>query len=162
MNPLPGPRRAALWTLVAVLITDQLTKYWIVHVLMQPPRVIPLTPFFNLVMAWNRGISFGMLSDQGEWTRWVLPALAVIIVGGLLVWLWRTTSRWTAPALGLICGGALGNLVDRMVYNGAVADFLDVHVAGYHWPAFNVADSAITIGAALLIGESLFQGRRRA
>ncbi len=125
---------------------------------MQPPRSIPITPFFNLVMGWNRGVSFGLLSDVNSWTVWVLPIVVVAITAALLVWLWRADRAWQAVALGLVVGGALGNLLDRLRF-GAVADFLDVHVAGYHWPAFNVADSGITVGAVMLVIDALFGPR---
>jgi signal peptidase II len=106
-------------------------------------------------MGWNTGVSFGLFASDGVLGRWLLPAFAAVVVVGLLVWLWRTESRWTGIALGLIMGGAVGNLVDRVRY-GAVADFLDLHLAGYHWPAFNAADTGITVGAAMLVLDSLF------
>jgi len=81
--------------------------------------------------------------------------LAAVIVAGLSVWLWKSGNRWSGAATGLVIGGAIGNVVDRLQY-GAVVDFLDFHVAGYHWPAFNVADSAICVGAGMLILETLF------
>ena len=139
-----------------LLALDQATKWWILEVVMRPPRVIPVTGFFNLVLGWNRGISFGLL-DAGL-SAWMLPAVALVVVAALAVWLGRTRSPLTGAAIGMVIGGALGNVVDRLRFDGAVADFLDLHVAGYHWPAFNVADSGITVGAAILILESLFVG----
>ncbi len=147
--------RFGLIAALAALVLDQLTKSVILHWVMQPPRVIEVTPFFNLVLGWNRGVSFGMFNTHSENGPLILSAIAAAIVAGLAVWLWRAESRWTALALGLIIGGAIGNVVDRLQY-GAVVDFLDFHAFGYHWPAFNVADSAIVLGAAALIGESLF------
>ncbi|MEX2450496.1 MAG: signal peptidase II [Rhodospirillales bacterium] len=143
-----------------VLALDQLSKWWIVAEVMQPPRVIPVTPFFNLVLGWNRGISFGLFHGDSAFNVWGLPALALAIVAVLLVWLWRSGGVLVPLAIGLIVGGALGNVIDR-IRHGAVADFLDFHVAGYHWPAFNVADTGITVGAVLLIFDSLFGGRER-
>ena len=150
--------RIGLGVAMLVFVLDQITKWWIVEVVMQPPRSIPVTPFFNLVMGWNRGVSFGMLSDVNSWTVWVLPIVVVVITAVLLVWLWRSERTWPAVALGLVIGGALGNLLDRLRF-GAVADFLDFHVAGYHWPAFNIADSGITVGAVMLVIDALFGPR---
>jgi len=147
--------RLGLFIAVVVLVVDQVSKWWIVEVVMRPPRIIEVTPFFNLVMGWNRGVSFGFFSDAPEWTAWLLPLVALVIVGVLLVWLARSDRRLIGVAIGLIVGGAVGNLVDRARY-GAVADFLDVHAWGYHWPAFNAADSAITVGAVALVLDSLF------
>lgn len=136
------------------LILDQVVKWWIVAKVMDPPRAIELTPFFNLVMVWNRGITFGMFGDA-HWGRWAFAVVALLIVVVLISWLSRAAYRSTAWALGLVIGGAIGNVIDRVRW-GAVADFLDFHVAGWHWPAFNVADSAIVIGVVLLLLEALF------
>lgn len=152
---IPGHVRRGLALAAAVLAVDQVTKWWIVFTVMQPPRVIEVTPFFNLVMGWNYGVSFGMLSSMPALSKWLLPLVTVAITGGMVFWLTREDRRWSVIGLGLIIGGAVGNLVDRLRF-GAVADFLDVHAFGYHWPAFNAADSAITIGAAVIILESLF------
>ena len=153
----PGTRSRAIGAAVAVIAValDQLSKTWILESVMNPPRIIEITPFFNIVLAWNRGVSFGMFNDHGESGPLILTALAVAIVIALSVWLWRATTMFSVVALGLVIGGAVGNVVDRMIH-GAVVDFLDFHVLGYHWPAFNVADSAICVGAAILILESLF------
>ena len=139
----------------ACLVIDQLSKWWILEHVMQPPRIIPVTPFFNLVMVWNRGISFGLFNspDTGQW---LMAGLALGLTAVLLVWLWRADRGLVVAGLGLAIGGAIGNVIDR-VSLGAVADFLDFHWAGWHWPAFNVADSAIVVGAGLLILDSLFQ-----
>ena len=138
-----------------VVILDQISKWVILNSVMQPPRVIEVTPFFNLVMTWNRGVSFGMFNGDSPYNAWVLPLVAVVIAVVLVVWLARSVNALMTWGLGLIIGGAVGNLIDRLRF-GAVADFLDVHAAGWHWPAFNVADAAITIGVAMLIGDSLF------
>lgn len=139
---------------VITLVLDQISKWWIVARVMDPPRAIELAPFFNLVMVWNRGITFGLFGDA-HWGRWAFAALALAIVGVLMSWLSRAAHRSTALALGLVIGGAIGNVIDRVRW-GAVADFLDFHVAGWHWPAFNVADSAIVVGVGLLLLEALF------
>ncbi len=135
---------------------DQATKWWVLAHLMDPPRVIPVTPFFNLVLAWNRGVSFGLLSADHPATPWLLSSLALAVVVGLVVWTTRDRRPGMAASIGFIVGGALGNVVDRLRH-GAVTDFLDFHVAGYHWPAFNLADTAIFVGVALLL---LVGGRR--
>lgn len=143
----------------ATMALDQLTKWWIVNFVMNPPSVIEVTPFFNLVLGLNRGVSFGMFSSDSNLSRWLLTALALAIVCALAVWLWRAEKPWLAVALGLIIGGAIGNVIDRAMV-GAVVDFLDFHAADYHWPAFNVADMGITCGAAVLIWDSVFGDQR--
>lgn len=146
---------------VLVVVADQAVKAWILEHVMLPPRVIEVTSFFNLVLTWNRGVSFGLFNNESPYNAWVLPLIAVGIVGMLLAWMARNDDRLVRVCLGLIIGGAVGNLIDRIRF-GAVADFLDFHVWGWHWPAFNIADSAISIGVALLIAESLFSpGERR-
>ena len=154
----PG-RWRALWPALAlaavVLALDLVTKWMILAVVMQPPRVIEVTGFLNLVLVYNRGISFGLFGGQGAWTIWVFSALAVAIVAVLLGWLLRSGGPWHTIAVGLICGGAIGNVVDRLRF-GSVVDFVDLHAGAWHWPAFNVADSAITIGVAVLLVHGLF------
>ena len=112
---------------------------------------VEILPFLNLVRVLNEGVSFGMLGGFVPW--WGLIALAGVIVAWLLIWLWRAPDRLTAAALGLIIGGALGNILDRVRYQ-AVPDFLDFHYGSYHWPSFNLADVTIFCGAALLFWES--------
>ena len=140
-----------------ILCIDQISKWWIVTEVMNPPRYIPVFPYFNLVMGWNKGISFGIFDSASPPNQWLLISLALIIVTILLIWLWRSESRIISVALGLIIGGALGNVIDRIHY-GAVADFLDFYIGDFHWPAFNIADSGITIGVIILVLESLFVG----
>ena len=143
--------------LFLVFTLDQATKWWIVTDVMNPPRFIPVFPSFNLVMGWNRGVSFGMFDSASPPNQWLLIGLALIIVAVLLIWLKRADSRLISTALGMIIGGALGNVMDRIHY-GAVADFLDFYVGNFHWPAFNVADVGITIGVIVLVLESFFVG----
>lgn len=152
---IANPLRWGLILAFIVIVLDQISKWSILIGLMQPLQRIPLTPFFNLVSAWNRGVSFGMFSSDESWSRWVLSSLAIVIVAFLVNMLRKTDKKHNVIAIGLIVGGALGNVIDRIVH-GAVFDFLDIHIAGYHWPAFNVADSGITIGAVILILDSLF------
>ncbi|QEE34500.1 signal peptidase II [Octadecabacter sp. SW4] len=115
-------------------------------------RGVEVLPFLNLVRVLNDGVSFGMLGGIVPW--WGLIALAAVVVAWLLIWLWRAPDRLTGAALGLIIGGALGNILDRLRYQ-AVPDFLDLYYGLYHWPSFNLADVAIVCGAALLLWEGL-------
>lgn len=140
---------------IIAIVLDQATKGWILEDVMIPPRVIEITSNFNLVLGWNRGVSFGLFNQDSAYGPYILTAVALAIVLGLSIWLWKSTTHWSAWALGLVIGGAIGNVIDRIQY-GAVVDFLDFHAFGYHWPAFNVADTVIFIGAGLLILESLF------
>jgi len=140
----------------AVCAADQASKPWLMGLVAGGP--VEVTPFFNLVMVWNSGVSFGLLQQEGD-GRWLLIALAAAIVAGLSVWLWRRPGRRLALALGAVIGGALGNVADRLNY-GAVADFFDFHVAGWHWPAFNIADAAIVLGVLGLLLDSLLSQER--
>ena len=151
--------RLGLSVALLVGVLDQISKQILMDWLAQSPRGIEVTGFFNLVTVWNRGVSFGMFNSAGDAGPWILSALAVAISIGLVVWMRRAESRMLAVALGLVVGGALGNVVDRMVY-GAVYDFLDVHAWGYHWPAFNLADSAITLGVLGILADGLFTRRK--
>ena len=153
--PPPHPQRLPIGLGVAVLLVvlDQISKWWVVGHLMNPPRRIELTPFFNLVMVWNEGITFG-LGNNVEWGRWLFAALALVIVVILVGWLWRSAHFWVLVALGLVIGGAIGNVIDRLRW-GAVADFLDFHAFGWHWPAFNLADAGIVVGVLLLVLDAL-------
>ncbi len=148
----------ALALAILVILLDQLSKWWIVAVVMQPPRILPLAPFLDLVLTRNRGISFGMLRLEGPWGPWLLSGLALLVVAWLFAWQWRSGDRLIAAAVGLIAGGALGNVLDRL-RGQAVVDFIDVHWKAWHWPAFNLADSAITVGVALLLADALFSRR---
>ncbi len=147
--------RVGLAAAFLTLALDQLSKFWILDSVMDPPRTIAVAPFFDIVLVWNRGVSFGLFEREGPW---LLLAIAAAIVTVLVVWLARTRRRLLALALGLVIGGALGNAGDRLMH-GAVVDFLDFHAGDLHWPAFNVADSAITIGVALMLLDGLFERR---
>lgn len=140
-----------------IAVVDQIVKWKVLASGLRTGDVIEVTPFFNLVLVWNRGVSFGLLNRDWALNALVLSLVAIAISIGMLVWLWRSGRKTVAAAVGLVVGGAIGNVVDRALY-GAVVDFLDVHAYGYHWPAFNVADSAITIGAAILVVDALFGG----
>ena len=156
-------RKAGAAIAVVALIADQLTKIAMMRHVFDGAQQCPdryilvdeVTSFFNLVMTCNRGVSFGMFNQASDYGPLLLTGLAVVIIIALSVWLWRATTRTSVLALGLIIGGAAGNVVDRVRF-GAVVDFLDFHAFGYHWPAFNIADSAVCVGAAILVLESLF------
>ena len=143
----------------AVVLLDQASKYWALASL-QPYRSLELLPVFNLTLVFNRGAAFSFLSDAGGWQRWFFVVLSSVVSLVLVAWLARLKNgeRFTAIAVSLVLGGAIGNLVDRLQH-GHVVDFLDFHWQQWHFPAFNVADSAITIGVLLLILEMLVQNR---
>ena len=134
-------------TIISVVALDALAQHWAFTLAANEPVVV--TPFFNLVKVWNPGISFGMF-QQLVYGQLLLSGLALIIIALLINWLRQVQDKPTALALSLIIGGAIGNMADRIRY-GAVGDYLDFHVYGYHWPAFNITDSAICIGVILLI-----------
>lgn len=145
-----------LWAGLLIGI-DQLSKYWLrTEIVPQPESLITITSFFNLNHAWNYGTAFSLFWSTAESQRWFLIAGTGLISVALMVWLWRTPSKLTAVAVGSILGGALGNIIDR-VQHGAVFDFLQFHLADYYWPSFNIADSAIVCGVALLLWESFKQ-----
>jgi signal peptidase II len=161
--------RAGLLVLVVFLL-DQASKYWVVSALFGrdfgdpdlfaalPPRGIEVTGFLNWVLVGNTGVSFGLFAGAG---LWVFIPIALIIAAFLVGWLLRSGMRWLVWPVGLIVGGAIGNVADRLRF-GAVVDFIDVHAAGYHWPAFNVADSAVFIGVAIVVLEALLGSKKEA
>jgi len=144
----------------AIVVADQLAK-WAVLGSFAPGERRVLTGFFNLVLVLNKGAAFSFLADAPGWQTPLLVVfslVAAVIVSALLL---RSPARaMSCAGLALILGGALGNVIDRLRF-GQVVDFLDFHALGWHWPAFNLADSAITVGAALLILEGVFHGKRR-
>lgn len=144
------------WLAIAALliVLDQASKFWITQWL-AGGRTVEVSGFFNLVLVHNTGAAFSFLAHAAGWQRGFFIAIAVF-ASGWIVFLLRRHAHETffCGALALILGGALGNLIDR-IWIGAVVDFLDFHAAGWHWPAFNVADSAITCGAAMLVMDSL-------
>ena len=133
-----------------VVFLDQLTKWLIREIVLGTGRDIEVTGFFNIVEVWNRGVSFGLFASDSPWTPYLLSALAIAISIVLIVWLRKAETTFLALALGFVIGGAIGNVFDRFIW-GRVYDFLDFHAAGYHWPAFNVADAAISVGVALVL-----------
>jgi signal peptidase II len=144
---------------VVALVLDQVHKYWMLDIyrIGERGRVV-ITPFFDLVMAWNKGVSYGFFPQQGSAGQLVLIVVSLIAVAGLLVWMANSMTRFAALSLGLIIGGALGNLTDRFVY-GAVADFFHFHYGDLSWYIFNVADVAITAGVIGLILDWMRQPR---
>lgn len=149
-----------LYLAALVALVDQGTKWWIVHEVMAAgKRTVPVTDFFNLVLSWNRGVTFGIMNREHPWMSYVFIAAAVVILFLLVHWLTRSSSLLLALGLGLVIGGAAGNVIDRLQY-GAVVDFLDFHAYGHHWYAFNVADSAIVCGVGLLLLENWRERRR--
>ena len=142
-----------------VIFLDQVSKLAIAGS-MQLYQSIPVMPFFKLTYVHNTGAAFSFLSEAGGWQRWFFAALALVISGVIAVWLARLKHDETllAVALSLVLGGAIGNLIDRLVY-GYVIDFLDVYYQTWHWPAFNIADSAITLGVILMLVESFGLGK---
>ncbi|MBP1149396.1 MULTISPECIES: signal peptidase II [unclassified Methylocaldum] len=144
-----------LWLSALVVGLDQLTKQ-LIDRSMELYESVGLLPFFQLTYLRNQGAAFSFLSQAGGWQRWFFIGLAVIASGAICYWLSRLGKgqRWEAAAWALVLGGALGNLIDRIIY-GYVIDFLDVFYGEWHWPAFNVADSAITIGVAMLLIDSV-------
>jgi signal peptidase II len=159
---------------LAAFVSDQVSKWWVIEVFFRPrtfeasapslgfwewlaalpqdpfPTVrFEVTSFFNLVMVWNTGVSFGMFSGPGGAGPYILMAGALILCFGFLIWMWKTPQTGKALAMAAIIGGAFGNVLDRLRFGG-VADFLDFHIFGVHWPAFNIADSCIVLGVAAL------------
>jgi signal peptidase II len=147
-----------LWLSLLTVVLDQASKL-MVDSSMQLYESIPLMPSFNLTYVHNTGAAFSFLSEAGGWQRWLFAALATVISVILTLWLARLQKHETllALALSLVLGGAVGNLIDRVAY-GYVIDFLDVYYNAWHWPAFNVADSAISLGVALMLLESFGVG----
>lgn len=145
-----------LWLGIAVIVVllDQVSKITMSRLLVYGQSEM-ITPYFNLVMVYNQGAAFSFLANSGGWQRWFFSGLAFVVSLAIIWMLWKNASqRLFCWSLSLILGGAVGNLIDRLIY-GHVIDFLDFHIGTLHWPAFNVADSAITLGAALFVLDEL-------
>jgi signal peptidase II len=150
-----GPMIGWLWLSTAVVVLDQITKAVAdTQLLLHEP--VPVIPMLNLTLMYNTGAAFSFLSGGGEWARWMFVLLAVVISLVIFRWLRQLApgERWTAAGLAAILGGAVGNLIDR-VSMGYVVDFIDVYYRQWHWPAFNIADSAITVGVGILVVQGL-------
>lgn len=150
-----------LWIAVIIVLVDHVTKY-LVQQHLTPYVAKPIFPSFNLMLAYNRGAAFSFLDTGHQWQVWFLGGLAVVISVGILIWLSRLDAkqRWLSIAFSLIIGGALGNLWDRVAL-GHVVDFIQFYVAYWYWPAFNVADSAICVGAVMLFWDALFHQKKK-
>lgn len=149
------------WLVLAgVIIGLDLASKYLALAALDYHQPLAVFPGFNLTLTYNTGAAFSFLSDAGGWQRWFFAALALVVSAALLVWLYRLprVSRWLPVALVLILGGALGNLYDRLMY-GYVIDFIQIYYQQWYWPAFNLADCAITAGAVMLIIDALRAGR---
>jgi len=143
------------------LIADQADKAWMLYVYdIGAKGTVRLAPFFDLILVWNRGVSYGLFPQESGLGRWVLILFALTSALALLVWLALITSPLAAVCVGLIIGGAVGNAIDRILY-GAVADFFSFHAFGFEWYVFNVADTAIVAGVIGLLYESVFGGHKK-
>jgi len=173
------PQMLGFSLILDIIILDQISKWWVMEYILRPmvdghptgvlswimhapDRVlsgisIAVLPSFNLTMVWNEGVSFGLFQGLGIWP---LVTMAAVISLYLSVLLKKSTSKFESIGLGIIIGGAIGNIIDRLRF-GAVADFFDVYIGQYHWPAFNIADSAICIGVAMLLWHGLFLDGRK-
>lgn len=143
---------------LAVLMADQITKLMILSTL-TPGAYLPVMPGVNLVLTYNKGISFSLLDNLGSMGPWILTAAALIICAGIVWYMHREKNTWVQVGFALILGGALGNMIDRMRFGGVV-DFIDVYYRAWHWPAFNVADTAICLGAAWVVATGLFSQKK--
>ena len=153
MNQTSPQASSSKWYVLlalGVLIADQMTKWW-AQMSLPMAQPIKVTDFLNWFLIYNPGAAFSFLSQAGGWQRWFFTVIG-IVAAIAIIWLLQknTHDRPFCLALSLILGGAIGNVIDRLLY-GAVVDFIDVHYDGWHWPAFNVADSAISIGATLIV-----------
>ena len=161
-----GRLRLGLPIALAMLVADQLSKWWVLHGLNLPDiRNIPLLRLgpagLDFSMVWNRGVTFGLLWGYSFATQLVLALAAAGIALFLLRWMARAETAWVTVALGSVIGGAIGNVIDRLRF-GAVVDFVDVHLAGWHWYVFNVADAGIVCGVGVLVADALFRREPRA
>ncbi|WP_255549903.1 MULTISPECIES: signal peptidase II [Commensalibacter] len=145
-----------LGMLFLIFLLDQISKYCILNIVNLPQKgSIPVIPFFNFTMVWNRAITFGMLGQFGSWGSVIFSVSAFVIAASLFIWMIRARKIWVIMSLGAIVGGALGNILDRLRF-GAVVDFIHFHVAGWSWYVFNVADSAIVCGVIILLIDAFF------
>ncbi len=153
---LRGPNsRLGFWFAAAALAADQLHKWWMLSIVEIAERqVITVTPFFDVVLVWNRGVSYGWFQQDSDLGIYLLVAFTALAVLAMIIWLATCDGARVAVALGLIIGGALGNGIDRLVH-GAVADFFSFHAFGFYWYIFNLADVAIVAGVAVLLYDSI-------
>lgn len=149
-----------LWVTAVVIILDQVTKQVAQSLLVfQVP--VPVIPFFNFTLSYNTGAAFSFLAEAGGWQRWFFVLLALFVSAVIFFWIKKLppTERWVAIALAMILGGALGNVIDRVLF-GHVIDFIHLYYEQWSWPIFNIADSAISVGVTMLIIDGLFGGKK--
>lgn len=153
-----GEASALIWLWLSLLVAglDQATKIW-VSATLEFNQPVTVLPFFDLRLLHNAGAAWSFLANAGGWQRWFLAGLAILVMGVIIAWLSRIKRQqyWLAFALALVIGGALGNVIDRVIY-GYVIDFIDIYYQGWHWPAFNIADSAISVGVVMLLIDAFF------
>jgi signal peptidase II len=155
------PSRIGFVVALLTLIVDQATKLYTLFVFDLPVREpVVVTPFINLIVVWNRGISYGLFQQHTDLGRWILMVVSILAALALTVWIRRTKGRLLAASLALIVGGAIGNVIDRLAY-GAVFDFIQMRVGDWSWYVFNVADAAIVAGVVGLLYDSFVLERRR-
>lgn len=153
--------RQAMILVAITLVADQVSKQLLLGFLLKAGAIVTVIDgFFRLVIVWNRGVSFGLLGGDQALPPWVLSGVAIAVCIGLFLWLRRTDQRLTGWGIGLVMGGAIGNVIDRARW-GAVFDFADFHIGQWHWPAFNVADAAIVVGVGLMLIDSLLGEKQR-
>jgi signal peptidase II len=154
--------RQAMVLLAITLVADQVSKQLLLGFLLKAGAIVTVIDgFFRLVIVWNRGVSFGLLGGDQALPPWLLSGVAIAVCIGLFIWLRRNDRPLTGWGIGLVIGGAIGNVIDRARW-GAVFDFADFHIGQWHWPAFNVADAAIVVGVGLMLIDSLLGEKRRA
>ena len=141
---------------IFVMLLDQFTKWYMVSQVTLPAGGIEVTSFFNIVLVHNDGVSFGLFANDSAAGPWIFAGISLLISLLVVYWMWQAHSRWLLISTGLILGGAIGNVIDR-VTRGAVVDFLDFHVGSFSWPAFNVADIAIVVGVFMFAYDSIFK-----
>ena len=153
-------QRYALISILVISIIDQLCKQVILVYVFNPPRIIEVCSFLNIVPVLNTGISFGLLSSGSHLSRWLLVFISMILVLALFIWLIRSNYALIIFGLTIVISGAVSNIIDRIIY-GAVIDFLDFNIAGVHWPAFNFSDSLIVLGVIILFYDGFFVSARK-
>lgn len=161
-NPAVGRfgRLAWLWLSLLVLVVDQATKLYFNNALTMYQQIVVIPDYFSWTLAYNTGAAFSFLSDAGGWQLWFFTALAVGISGLMAYWMWGTArGAWrSAVPYALVIGGAIGNVIDRLMH-GHVVDFIQWHIGDHYWPSFNIADSAIVLGAVGIALFGLFDGK---
>lgn len=143
--------------LIALIVTilDYISKSWILNHFTEFTDKIIVAPFFQMDLVWNRGVSFGFLAFNPDESQYILAGIAGVITLLVIIWLFKATKAWQSVALGLVIGGGIGNIIDRFQY-GAVLDFIDIFWKDYHWPSFNLADSAISVGVCMILIDLFF------